>query len=53
MLLTNYPGFIHRRFNLIVACDCIWQVRLNGVATFIGIVGLAVALTVLIVLLAR
>nr|GLL17868.1 calcium-transporting ATPase 9, plasma membrane-type-like isoform X1 [Ipomoea trifida] len=29
------------------------QVRLNGVATFIGIVGLAVALTVLIVLLAR
>ncbi|CAH9090555.1 unnamed protein product [Cuscuta epithymum] len=29
------------------------QVRLNGVATFIGIVGLAVALTVLIVLLVR
>ncbi|CAN1780226.1 Calcium-transporting ATPase 9, plasma membrane-type [Linum perenne] len=29
------------------------QVRLNGVATFIGIVGLAVALLVLVVLLAR
>lgn len=29
------------------------QVRLNGVATFIGIVGLSVALCVLIVLLAR
>ncbi|PIA26208.1 hypothetical protein AQUCO_09600039v1 [Aquilegia coerulea] len=29
------------------------QVRLNGVATFIGIVGLAVALVVLVVLLAR
>ncbi|KAK3221270.1 hypothetical protein Dsin_008295 [Dipteronia sinensis] len=29
------------------------QVRLNGVATFIGIVGLAVALIVLVVLLAR
>ncbi|XP_016494077.2 calcium-transporting ATPase 5, plasma membrane-type-like [Nicotiana tabacum] len=29
------------------------QVRLNGVATFIGIVGLAVALFVLIVLLCR
>lgn len=29
------------------------QVRLNGVATFIGIVGLSVALSVLVVLLAR
>ncbi|XP_021895915.1 calcium-transporting ATPase 9, plasma membrane-type-like isoform X2 [Carica papaya] len=29
------------------------QVRLNGVATFIGVVGLAVALSVLIILLAR
>jgi hypothetical protein len=29
------------------------QVRLNGVATFIGMVGLSVALAVLVVLLAR
>jgi len=29
------------------------QVRLNGVATFIGMVGLTVALAVLVVLLAR
>jgi hypothetical protein len=30
-----------------------WQVRLNGVATMIGMVGLAVAGAVLVVLLAR
>lgn len=33
--------------------DEILQVRLNGVTTFIGIVGLTVAFSVLIILLAR
>lgn len=33
--------------------DEILQVRLNGVTTFIGIVGLTVAFSVLVILLAR
>jgi hypothetical protein len=55
----------HFRFDFVVAASfcaslltlhafvVLVQVRLNGVATFIGMVGLSVALAVLVVLLAR
>ena len=46
-VLTFYILYI-----IFIISDCL-QVRLNGVATFIGIVGLTVALLVLIVLLVR
>jgi hypothetical protein len=42
---TSYDSFMFFSFLL--------KVRLNGVATFIGIVGLSVAAMVLIVLVAR
>jgi len=55
----------HFRFDFVVAVSfcaslltlrafvVLVQVRLNGVSTFIGMVGLSVALAVLVVLLAR
>ncbi|VFQ68985.1 unnamed protein product [Cuscuta campestris] len=58
MLVTGVG--IHTEWGLLMASisedtgeETPLQVRLNGVATFIGIVGLAVALTVLVVLLVR
>lgn len=45
MLISFSYDFIH--------CLSVEKVRLNGVATFIGIVGLSVAAAVLVVLLAR
>lgn len=51
ILLQWLITFVHHIF--IFAFGDLFQVRLNGVATFIGIVGLTVAVFVLAVLLGR
>lgn len=51
--LCNHSLQPYESYNTTKDHDEILQVRLNGVTTFIGIVGLTVALSVLVILLIR
>lgn len=50
---TTISSLVMFQFTILLIPPWMRQVRLNGVATFIGIVGLAVAASVLTVLLIR